>query len=109
MSVSILNTPLCVTAVLSGEIDHHSAAAIRQKIDATIQQQAPSVLRLDFDEVSFMDSSAIGLVMGRYRIMQEFQGRIQVVNLSRRQYQVMQLAGLDKLAGLSCKKEEVSP
>ena len=51
--------------VLSGELDHHSARLARENIDSLIQQKKPSVLRLDFSEVSFMDSSGIGLIMGR--------------------------------------------
>lgn len=107
MPVDIVQTPMSVTALLSGEIDHHNASAMRQTIDDCIQSKPPSVLRLDFTEVSFMDSSGIGLVMGRYRLMQLLGGRVQVVGLTRRQHQLMQLSGLEKLASLSLREEEV--
>ena len=58
-----------LTAYIQGEIDHDSAAEIRAHIDAAAQSRKPKVLCLDFSGVSFMDSSGVGLVMGRYRQM----------------------------------------
>ena len=58
-----------VTARLSGEIDHHIAPAIRGEIDAKCESRRPKRLILDFSGVGFMDSSGIGLIMGRYRMM----------------------------------------
>ena len=59
-----------LTAFLSGEIDHHSAKTIREEIDLAVSEQIPKELWLDFRDVSFMDSSGIGLVMGRAGIRQ---------------------------------------
>ncbi|MBQ2774472.1 MAG: STAS domain-containing protein [Clostridia bacterium] len=106
MGVEILSNALRVTALLSGEIDHHTAAAIRMDIDSAISAQQPKTLRLDFTEVSFMDSSAIGLVMGRYRLLQAWGGQLEVVNLSDRNYKVMKLAGMQSLCMLKRKDEE---
>ena len=61
----------------------------------------PEQLILDFRDVTFMDSSGIGLVMGRYRIMKELGGCIQVVNTSPHITRVMKLAGLERLDVLS--------
>ena len=60
-----------LTAYLKGEIDHHNAGALRSCIDEAIGRAFPEMLCLDFAKVSFMDSSGIGLIMGRYRMMQE--------------------------------------
>ena len=87
-----------VTALLDGEIDHHSANSIREQIDETISRLKPSILTLDFKNVTFMDSSGIGLVMGRYRAMQSLGGRLTVKNTSLHIRKVMRLAGLDRLA-----------
>lgn len=54
-------------------------------------------LRLDFEGVTFMDSSGIGLVMGRYRLMQLAGGRLSVTGASERIQKIMRLAGLDRL------------
>jgi len=104
VAIEILVTPLSVTGMLSGEIDHHRAAEIRRELDAVIQRHAPALLRLDFEQVSFIDSSAVGLVLGRFRLMQEMGGRLQVVNLSERYYKVMQLAGVERLRAVSLRK-----
>ena len=59
-----------VTAFLSGEIDHHNAPQIREAIDECVAFRQPNRLILDFGDVTFMDSSGIGLVMGRYRLIE---------------------------------------
>ena len=81
-----------------GEIDHHSAAQMREKIDESVIQSGAKTLVLDFSLVTFMDSSGIGLVMGRFRLMQENGGELVLQNLPAPLRKVMKLAGLDKLA-----------
>ncbi len=98
MSVKITVNGEVVTAFLDGEIDHHSASVIRNEIDAEIEKNCPEVLIMDFRDVSFMDSSGIGLVMGRYKMMKPLGGELHVSNTSPQIYKVMKLAGLDRLA-----------
>lgn len=105
MAIKITSTPMRVTIALSGEIDHHNAAALRLEADDAIQQCLAPNVRLDFDEVTFMDSSGIGFVLGRYRIVESYGGNIEVVNLSNRIYSMMKLAGLERLVTLKTKKE----
>lgn len=83
---------------LSGEIDHHTALPIRLETDEKIESCRPKLVVLDFSDVSFMDSSGIGLVMGRYKLVNEFGGRLEVTGLSGNSYKVMRLAGLDRIA-----------
>jgi stage II sporulation protein AA (anti-sigma F factor antagonist) len=85
-------------AALSGEIDHHSAKTLREQIDISVRENTPDELIMDFSGVSFMDSSGIGLVMGRYKIMQEIGGKVTVLNPTVHIKKVMQLSGIDKLA-----------
>lgn len=98
MSVRIYLTEENMTAYLIGELDHHSAKAIREEIDDTAQRAHPQTLILDFKDVTFMDSSGIGLVMGRYSLMQELEGELRVTGQSSHIRKVMKLAGLDRLA-----------
>lgn len=86
-----------IRVLLEGEIDHHSASIIRVSIDEAILNKRPQLLILDFGKVTFMDSSGIGLVMGRYKLMKTVGGRIVVDNLSASAYKVMRLAGLETL------------
>ena len=87
-----------LTVALTGEIDHHCAKAYIQAIAAKIEAYTPEICVLDFEEVTFMDSSGIGLVMGRYKMMQEIGGTLRLNQLSSAGRKVMQLAGMDKLA-----------
>lgn len=85
---------------LSGEIDHHTALPIRISIDERIENCRPKTVILDFTDVTFMDSSGIGLVMGRYKILSELGGDLEVTGLSSNSYKVMRLAGLDRIASI---------
>lgn len=97
-----------VTAYLSGEIDHHNAPLLRSKIDSAIIKCRPKMLILDFSSVSFMDSSGIGLVMGRYSLISGSDCKMYVLNLSGHAYKVMRLAGLEKIATLKRSSKEES-
>ena len=103
MPVRIEKNKNLTTAYLSGEIDHHSAAFLREEIDKAAVAVNPKELNLDFMGVSFMDSSGIGLVMGRYKLMKAIGGRLRVSNVSPAAMRVMKLAGLDLLAKIDCK------
>lgn len=98
MSVEISVNGEVTTAYLSGEIDHHSAAAIREKIDVATERNMPSLLVLDFTGVNFMDSSGIGLVMGRYRNISRRGAKLHITGTSPQIYKVMKLSGIEKLA-----------
>ena len=90
-------SPSGVTIWLSGELDHHAARSLREQIDGAVDRTGAKQLRLDFEGVTFMDSSGIGLVMGRYRLMQLAGGRLSVTGASERIQKIMRLAGLDRL------------
>lgn len=83
---------------LEGEIDHHSALSMRLAIDEQIENSRPKETVLDFSGVTFMDSSGIGLVMGRYKLCNECGGTLTVCGLSDSSYKVMKLAGLGGIA-----------
>jgi stage II sporulation protein AA (anti-sigma F factor antagonist) len=97
MGLCIENTPDGIIARLSGELDHHSSRNIREQIDSAVEKAKPAKLILDFGEVGFMDSSGVGLIMGRYRLMQLYGGDLLVTGASERIKKVISLAGLEKL------------
>lgn len=80
-----------------GEINHHNAVFVRQKIDEKIQELNSKNLVLDLADVPFMDSSGLGLIMGRYQRMQELGGTLTVANPSAEHKKLFKLAGLNKL------------
>lgn len=98
MSVNIIQSGEVVTACLDGEIDHHTATDIREKIDKAVTERHPTMLVLDFKNVSFMDSSGIGLVMGRYKAISSEGGELAIINTSPQIGKVMKLAGMERLA-----------
>lgn len=106
MAIRITVTPVRLTIAVSGEIDHHNAAIMRYEADEAIQSTLPPNVRIDFGEVTFMDSSGIGFVMGRYRLVSSYGGNVEVVNLTDRVYMMMKLAGLEKLVTLRKKDKE---
>ena len=95
----------CVTAYISGEIDHHNAAGLRSKIDDAAENAYPELLILDFGGVTFMDSSGIGLVMGRYKLMKNLSGEIIIRNAPKAIKKVMRMAGIEKLLSEKSGKE----
>ena len=98
MPVKITVNGEVVTAYLDGEIDHHTAGVMRNEIDAAVEKNMPTMLVLDFRDVTFMDSSGIGLVMGRYKTLKHTGAELHVTNTSPQIGKVMKLAGLDRLA-----------
>ena len=70
---------------------------MREEIDSNAQQHLPKMLILDFGEVDFMDSSGIGLVLGRYRMMQELGGELCLQDMPAHIRKVMRVAGIDNL------------
>ncbi len=98
MSVEISINGEVMTAYLCGELDHHSASSIRKQIDDSADLNMPSLLVLDFTRVSFMDSSGIGLIMGRYRNLSRRGTKLHITGTSPQIYKVMKLSGISKLA-----------
>ena len=82
---------------LIGEIDYHSAASTREAIDEKILELCPKNLVLDLADAPFIDSSGLGLIMGRYQRMQELGGTLTVANPSAGHQKIFKAAGLNKL------------
>ena len=80
--------------VLKGEIDHHSAVWVRTEIDEKIMRYRPSRTVMDLSGISFMDSSGIGLIMGRHTRMQAVGGLLVVREPNERIMKIFELAGL---------------
>ena len=93
-----------LTAYLEGEIDHHSVKPVREEIDNTIDRLQPKALALDFAGVTVMDSSGIGLVMGRYRKIAPYNAQLYVFNPPPSIAKVMRLSGIDKIAKIENSK-----
>ena len=88
-------------AALSGEIDHHAAKTQREEIDAMLFRVRPRTLVLDFSEVKFMDSSGIGLIIGRTEVCEEIGATMEIKGLSHTLKKLLRLSGIEKIKCLS--------
>ena len=106
MPVTFKNRNGTLTAFIKGEIDHHTVPDIRETIDdAFVSVENIDALVLDFYDVTFMDSSGVGLVMGRYRLASSKGKKLKVNNLSKRDYVIMKMSGIEKLAEIKQRNE----
>lgn len=87
----------CLTVYLEGDIDHHNARTVRSRIDTKIYIQRPEELILDLSRVNFMDSSGLGLILGRYTKAVELGILFKVANPSPQIRKILDLAGTERL------------
>ncbi len=83
-----------VVVRLSGELDHSYAERIRAELDELIADPSVKRLVLDLNELNFMDSSGIGMIIGRYKTMARRGGRVCVRCTNRRIDRIFEMAGL---------------
>ena len=92
-----------LTIRILGEIDHHCAKGIREAIDRDIYYYRPKTTILDLSDVDFMDSSGLGLILGRYTAVKELGGKLFIVGASSRTERILKLSGVDKMIPISKK------
>ena len=83
-----------VTVRISGELDHCSARQVRLELDRLIEDRAVKRLVLDMRGMTFMDSSGIGVILGRYRTLRERGGGVAVKNMNPQVEKVFTLSGM---------------
>ena len=86
-----------LTVALTGEIDHHCAKMYIQSITAKIEAYTPEICILDFQEVSFVDSSGIAVVINALRNMTQIEGKLILTGISEQPMRVFKTSGIDKL------------
>ena len=86
-----------LTVALTGEIDHHCAKKYIQAIAAKIEAYTPEICVLDFQEVTFVDSSGIAVVINALRSMTQIEGRLLLTGIAPQPMRVFQASGIDKL------------
>lgn len=80
-----------------GDIDHHSAKGIREKIDTQIFSCKPRSILLDLSAVEFMDSSGLGLILGRFTIAKDLGAGFKIINPAYGVKKILELAGIERL------------
>lgn len=79
---------------LPNEIDHHKSVAISEKADRYIVSQKVENVVFDFGRTTFMDSSGIGVIVGRYKKIACFGGKVYIINADNRIRKILMLSGL---------------
>lgn len=82
---------------IAGELDHCCAQTVRRELDALIADPSVHSLILDFTALQFMDSSGIGVILGRYRQMRERGGQVGVVHMNRQVARIFHMSGMDRV------------
>ena len=99
-----------MTARISGEIDHHSARDVRKKIDDSFADSGALSLALDMSGVRFMDSSGLGLILGRFSKVSAAGGAFCVLDPSESVRRVLDVAGAARLIEIrSSPKKSADP
>ncbi len=86
-----------LTVALTGEIDHHCAKHYIDVIIGKIEAYKPQICILDFQEVTFMDSSGIAVVINTLRNMARINGKLTLVGIKEQPMRVFRTSGIDKL------------
>jgi len=87
----------CLLVSLSGEMDHHSCDSARRTIDEEYHRYGATHIIFNCKNIDFMDSSGLGLIMGRYRLASSLNGHVMVTHVSAQLDRIFSLSGLYKL------------
>jgi stage II sporulation protein AA (anti-sigma F factor antagonist) len=85
---------------LYAELDHHIAGEVREELDAIITEHSIKNIIFDFKNMKFMDSSGIGVVIGRYKKIAKDGGKVGVINVSTQVKKIFDLSGMNKIIGV---------
>ncbi len=90
---------------LCGEVDHHSARGLREKLDTLLFMHRPRLFLLSLEFVSFMDSSGLGLILGRLAVTRELECEMRLIRVGDRIRTILNLAGASRLRGIIIEEE----
>ncbi|QSX06386.1 anti-sigma factor antagonist [Sedimentibacter sp. zth1] len=82
---------------LKGELDHHSATECKKIIDEKLTSGKINNLTIDVKGLDFIDSSAIGFIIGRYKVLKKNEGNLDIINTSHKLKKVLDMSGIGKI------------
>jgi len=82
---------------VDGEIDHHSSETIRSKVDDGLATAGVKHLVFDFSRVNFMNSSGIGMLLGRYKNVARLGGKVWIASVNDTVRRILDMSGVLKL------------
>ena len=84
-------------ATLSGELDHHTAKKVKDTVEEVIRNKGVMNLIFDLSSLSFMDSSGIGVVVGRYKLIKSIGGKVAIVSTSSHVDRLLTMSGIKRI------------
>jgi len=93
---------------IMGEIDHHSADEIRTTAEREYFRSGAKNMIFDFAHVSFMDSSGIGVIIGRYKELKKAGGKVFAINIGPEISRIFDISGLRKIIPCFSSIDEIS-
>ncbi len=91
---------------LVGELDHHTSAKLRQQIEQLIETKKIKHILLNMGELSFMDSSGLGVILGRYKQISQAGGKMVICSISNSIYRLFELSGMFKILQIVDSEEQ---
>ena len=92
--------------LLDEEIDQDTVDRIKRNIDDEIERYIPRKVVFDFSNITFMDSSGIGMVLGRYKLIKLIDAEMEIDNVSRTIKRIFDMSGIERIIKITSKKEE---
>ena len=86
-----------LTGKVPAEVDHCFADEVREIVDRLLQTEDIKILEFDFRNTEFMDSSGIGLLMGRYKLIRAIGGSVKITHAGERIQKILMLSGIHKI------------
>lgn len=108
LSFSLSVVENTVWAKASGEVDMQMAPAWREAIDVALKESFARNLTFDFTDVTFIDSSGLGVVLGRYKRVAERGGKVKIVGANKQVWRILTLSGLAGLMEIEPPKGAVA-
>ena len=96
-------------ARITGEIDMHAAGHLRRELDTSLDHARPESLLLDMKGVTFIDSSGLGVILGRYRRLKKQGGKMIIYKPAPQVLRLLQLSGLDKIMDINAELPKKNP
>jgi stage II sporulation protein AA (anti-sigma F factor antagonist) len=85
---------------LSGELDHHTAEELREKVTNTLESESVRHIVFNLEHLTFMDSSGLGVILGRYKQIKNLGGKMIVCSISPTVKRLFEMSGLFKIVRL---------
>ena len=92
--------------LLDEEIDQDTVDKIKRNIDDEIERYIPRKVVFDFSDITFMDSSGIGMLLGRYKLIKLIDAEMEIDNVSRTIKRIFDMSGIERIIKITSKKEE---